>query len=392
MMTRGDPVTVNSPRRVGLACDEDTFRRYIDPADVARLQAVAEFSYRFFSGTSSLAGPARRDPGAERDLAEFAAPLDVLLVCHGAPFVSDQVMAGAPSLMLVGELEGDRFGYHLDIGAAQTRGIRVVDTSHGSSRPTAEWALALALIGLRSAGHYFRRMIAHRPAFAGNERPRSGPGYDGAELSERRVGMIGFGRLAWRLAELLRPFHVDIVAFDPYASRDLAEAYDITFGPLEAVLDREVIFCLVPLTPATQGMIGEPELRRLRSRTVFVNVSRGKVVNSAALVARLQQGDVLACLDVFDPEPIPADSPLLDLPNVFVSPHIGGVTEESRRRFFSLMVDECLRVLGGLEPRNELVPDVVRLRTSGTLTATSQPAQRQEAMAPLPSVPSSGRQ
>ena len=96
---------------------------------------------------------------------------------------------------------------------------------------------------------------------------------------------------------------------------------------------------------------------------MFVNVSRGKVVDADALLARLQRGDIVACLDVFDPEPLPADSPLVDLPNVFVSPHIAGVTEESRRRFFSLMVDECLRHFDGLEPWSELTSGIVRLRT-----------------------------
>jgi phosphoglycerate dehydrogenase-like enzyme len=357
-------------KKVGLACHEDTFDRYVDPADVRRLETVADFSCRSFSGTSSLEGPARRDPGAERDLADFAAPLDVLIVCHGAPFVSGDVMSRAPNLVLLGELEGDRFGYHLDVAEAHARGIRVVDTTHGSSWPTAEWALALALIGLRNAGSYFRRLVAHQPAFVDGRRPRSGRGYDAAELSGRRVGMIGFGRLAWRLTELLRPFHVDIVAFDPFVSRDLAGAYGVSFGPLEAVLDRDVVFCLVPLTPLTRGMLGAAELERLRSGSVFVNVSRGQVVDSAALAARLQQGDVAAGLDVSDPEPIPADSPLLDLDNVFLSPHIGGVTEESRRRFFSLMVEECVRVFEGLEPRNELAPDTVRLRTTGTPAGT----------------------
>ena len=108
-------------------------------------------------------------------------------------------------------------------------------------------------------------------------------------------------------------------------------------------------------------MIGAPQLELLRPGSVFVNVSRGKVVDSSALLARLQRGDVTACLDVFDPEPLPPDSPIADLPNVFLSPHIAGVTEESRRRFFRLMVDECLRHFQGLEPLAELTPENARL-------------------------------
>jgi phosphoglycerate dehydrogenase-like enzyme len=94
-----------------------------------------------------------------------------------------------------------------------------------------------------------------------------------------------------------------------------------------------------------------------------VNVSRGKVVDAAALLARLRRGDVVACLDVFDPEPLPVDSPLLDMANVFVSPHVAGVTAESRLRFFSLMVDECLRHFDGLEPLSELTSGIVRQHT-----------------------------
>ena len=206
-------------------------------------------------------------------------------------------------------------------------------------------------------------MIAGQPVFLRPE-DRSGPGYDRAELSNKRVGMVGFGHIARRLVELLRPFHVETLVFDPFVSRDLAEAYGIAFCPLAQVLECDVVFVLVPETPMTEGMIGAEEINRLRPGSVFVNVSRGKVVDSFALLARLQQDDMIACLDVFDPEPMPLDSPILGLPNVFVSPHIAGVTEESRRRFFSLMVDECLRHFAGFEPLNELLPEIVRVRSN----------------------------
>jgi phosphoglycerate dehydrogenase-like enzyme len=353
----------NHPK-VGLACSEPVFRTYIDPADVRRLETRADFVFQPFSLDSSGLQPVPRDSAAEAELARFASDLDVLVVCHGSPFVSDEVLNGANRLSLLGDLEGDRFAHHFSVDAAAARGLTVIDTSHGSSWPTAEWALALALIGLRNAGALFRRIIAHQPAFPGGVRPRSGPGYDRAELSGKRVGMIGFGHLARRLIELLRPFGAEIVAFDPFAPRDLAEAYGVTFGPLAAVMDRDVVFSLVPLTPGTTGMIGVKELGLLRPGSVFVNVSRGAVVDSDALLSRLAEGDVIACLDVFDPEPVPVDSPIIDLPNVFLSPHVAGVTEESRRRFFELMVSEIIRHLDGLEPLAELTPNVVSLRLS----------------------------
>jgi len=357
---------------VGLACSEEVFRSYIDPADVRRLEERADFVYQPFGTGGDGLSPVSRDPAAEAELARFAAQLDALVLCHGSPFVGEEVLDGAARLSLLGELEGDRFAHHFSVDAAAARGVRVVDTTHGSSWPTAEWALALALIGLRNAGALFRRIVSHQLAFPDGVRPRSGPGYDGAELSGKRIGMIGFGHLAWRLVELLRPFHVDIVAFDPFVPRELAGAYGVTFGPLPAVMSRDVVFSLVPLTPGTSGMIGAAELAWLRPGSVFVNVSRGGVVDSDALLDRLRGGDVIASLDVFDPEPVPPDSPIIDLPNVFLSPHVAGVTEESRRRFFHLMVDEIIRHFDGLEPLSELTPDIVSLRQRGN---TGPPAQ-----------------
>jgi hypothetical protein len=135
---------VTRRRQVGLACSADVQRAYVDPVDVARLAPVADLSFQPFSVPSGLGGPAPRDAAAEKALGAFAADLDVLVVCHGAPFVSGEVLARSPRLTLLGELEGDRFAYRLDLAAAQRAGVRVVDTSHGSSGPTAEWALGLA--------------------------------------------------------------------------------------------------------------------------------------------------------------------------------------------------------------------------------------------------------
>ena len=349
---------------VGLACHEDVRRRYVDERDAQRLQSVAEFRFRPFDVPSGLGGPAPRDAAAESALAEFASDLDVLVVCHGAPFVSAEILDRSPRMRMLGELEGDRFGYRFDTGAVAARGVRIVDTTHGSSWPTAEWALALALIGLRHAGRFFRRLIAHEPAFPPGYVWTNGPGYERAELSHKRVGMIGFGHVARGLTRLLRPFEVDIIAYDPYAPRALGEAYGIVFGSLEAALSADVVFCLLPLTSLTEHLLGREQLELLQPGCVFVNVSRGRVVNTGALLERLALGDIVACLDVFDPEPVPLDSPFRDLENVFLSPHIGGMSEESRRRFFALMVDECLRCFAGLEPYDELTPAVLSLRKS----------------------------
>ena len=85
-----------------------------------------------------------------------------------------------------------------------------------------------------------------------------------------------------------------------------------------------VVVCVAPLTPITEGMIGKRELDLLPAGSVFVNVSRGKIVDSQALIERLKRGDITAGIEAFDPEPIPSDSEIIDLPNVFLSPHFAG--------------------------------------------------------------------
>ena len=112
------PVAGGARPVVGLACKEEIRRSYVDPSDAGRLETVAELRFQAFDVPSGLGAPAPREAAAEAALAEFAADLDVLVVCHGAPFVSAEVLEKSPRLGLLGELEGDRFGYRFDTDVA----------------------------------------------------------------------------------------------------------------------------------------------------------------------------------------------------------------------------------------------------------------------------------
>ena len=336
--------------RVLVCCNTRVRNEYLVGEALARLEQLADWQWLASEGTSTRpgvwGGPSEDAADTTRLLAKLAEGYDALVVCHGSPYVDAQVFAAAPRLKFVGELEGDRFANRIDVEAAARRGIRVVDTTHGSSLPVAEWALALMLIGLRNAGEQFRRLVR------GDEfrRSRDDPGFRLGELTGRRVGLIGLGHIGRRLVELLQPFDCSIVAYDPYVSKELAHALHVGLGPLERVMsDTEIVVCTAPLTPRTHRMLGAPELDLLQPDAVFVNVSRGAIVDPDAMIARAGRGDIRVCLDVFDPEPIPADSPIRDLPNVFLSPHIAGVTAACGPRFFSFMVDELERFLGGYE-------------------------------------------
>lgn len=349
-MTTGRP-------QVGLASSRHVRDAYIASGDMARLERLADFHWREFNEPSSWDEAPETSPETVAELKEFARGLDALIVCHGSPRIGEEVFSAARRLMFVGELEGDRFAQRIDVDAARARGVRAVDTTHGSSYPVSEWALALILVGLRNGGAHFRRLAAgelwgtaeqrlHEPEFQWNE-----------ELTGKTVGLIGGGYIARRLIEFLKPFRCEVLVHDPYISSDIAYAHNFTLTSLDNVMSRsDVAVSLAPITPGTRGMLGRHEFALLRPGAVFVNVSRGAVVQTGALIERLETGDIVACLDVFDPEPVPVDSPVRQMPNVFLSPHIAGTTQRSRTRFFEEMVGELERHFAGHQTLFDLTP------------------------------------
>lgn len=342
-------MTTTRPQ-VLLACNQNVRENYLAPADIARLEQFADWAWFLCEGDGIY--DTNTDPAAAEQLRRRLANIDGLIVCHGAPTVTADVLAGAPKLRIIGELEGDRFASRIDLEAAWARAIRTVDTTNGSSYPVAEWALGLILVAMRNAGALFREMVAGNTQHLRGEIMKAR-----GLLHGKRVGLIGGGHMGRRLIKLLRPFEGEIWVHDPYLPREMAEA----LGFLQTSFDNifaecDVIVCMAPLTARTRGMIGARELDLIRPRSIFVNVSRGPIVDSAALIARLKRGDIFAGLDVFDPEPIPPDSEILRLPNVFVSPHIGWYSGDAVPHFFELMVDELDRFFHGHETWFDLTP------------------------------------
>ena len=345
----------HKPVRVGFACNADTYARMASPEAIAALEALGSFSHHLCNEPSAWEVAPPENPAAVDALVGFASDLDALLVCHGSPRMTGEILDRLPNLRFIAEVEGDRFSQRIDVNAAAERGVTVVDTTNGSSYPVSEWALAMAMIGLRNAGALYRRMIAGETPFKTSEDRVSDFSWNG-ELTGKTVGLIGCGYIGRRLLELLAPFHCDTYAYDPHVPRVLADIYDITLTSLDHVMGCDVVISLIPLTPETRHMITARELDLLRPGAVFVNVSRGAVVDQSALVRRLQRGDIVASLDVFDPEPLEANSPLRTMSNVFLTPHIAGVTAPCGPRFLTLAAEEIARKFAGHRTRHDLVP------------------------------------
>jgi D-3-phosphoglycerate dehydrogenase / 2-oxoglutarate reductase len=340
--------------RIVFVANQSAHERMLMQSDVDRLGQFADFEWLEcdvpFDRSDWTTVP--EDPGATAQVAALVGDADGLIVCHGSPRIGPAILAAAPKLRVIGELEGDRFAARIDVEAAQALGIRVVDTTNGSSYGVAEWALGMMLIATRNAGELFRAMAA------GELRPPPGsPEFERFELTGKRVGMIGLGIIGRRLVQLLQPFRCAIAAHDPYVAKEVADVLGVQLTSLEHVMgDSDVIVCVAPLTPKTRGMVGARELALIASGSALVNVSRGPIFDSAATIARLQRGDLSAAFDVWDPEPIPADSPIRQLSNVVLTPHVASQTKDGRGRFFKLMVDELERFFHGHDTLYDLTP------------------------------------
>jgi len=275
------------------------------------------------------------------------------------PALTARVLACATDLRVVG-LRSDRFGAGIDLQAAAEHGIRVVDADNlSSAHPVAEWDLALMLLCLRNAGAVFRHMLASTDTWAqtGND------GFVNGELTGRKVGLIGCGHVGQRLIELLAPFRVDLLVCDPYVPEDIVTSLDIQRADLNGVIDHaDILVVQVPHTPKTEGLIGAAELERLGEGRILINCSRGKVLDQQALVARLQEGKLIAGLDVFDPEPLPADHVLRSMSNVFCTPHIAWHAQNTFHRYYGHTAQDILRFFADQPLHHELTQRMLDIR------------------------------
>jgi phosphoglycerate dehydrogenase-like enzyme len=277
------------------------------------------------SGVKALTGRFEHlDPGvmSAPDFYRALQELDpeILLTCWKSPPLPEQL---PPRLRYVCHLSGSVRKFvtrrHIE------RGLLVTNWGGSISRIVAEWALFHILSSLRRATHWTLELH------------RAGGWKDGATVSSslfgRRVGLHGFGRVARELVSLLQPFGCPISAFAPDVDAATEACYGVTpAASLESLFaDNEIIVELAPLIPETSGIVTEKLLRLIRPGGVFVNVGRGAVVDEAALLRVAREGKIMFGLDVFAVEPLPADSGLRGLPNVTLTPHLAGPTNERRR-------------------------------------------------------------
>jgi D-3-phosphoglycerate dehydrogenase len=234
---------------------------------------------------------------------------------------------------------------NVDLAAATGRGILVVNTPDAPTESTAEHAVALLLA-------LAKRVVAGDMKVRGSDIPQVR--LQGTEVRGRVLGVVGLGRIGRRVAEICSSgLQMRIIAYDPYIDPAQAATLRVEIvAKLETLLAQADFVSLHPaLTPETRHLIGRPELQRLKPTAYLINVSRGPVVDEAALTEALAEGRLAgAAMDVFDPEPPSPDNPLFRLPNVVATPHTASFTDLGRQAMSQGAVEQVLQVLRGERP------------------------------------------
>lgn len=272
-------------------------------------------------------------PGLKgEELTDAIATADAVLV-RSATRITRESLARADRLKAIG-----RAGVGvdtIDVEAATERGIPVLTAPAGNTTSAAELTFALLLALAR------RVPAADRSMKAGEWDRKS---FTGIELYGKTLGLVGAGRIGGEVARRARAFGMRVLVYDPFLNAERARALDVEIGTLDEVLERaDVISVHVPLTEATQNLIGEAQIARMKRGVLILNVARGGVIDEKALLAALQSKHVGgAALDVFEAEPLPAEHPFRQLPDVVLTPHLGASTAEAQHNV-AIEIAEAVR-------------------------------------------------
>lgn len=283
-------------------------------------------------------------PGLSREeLLDTIGDYDALIVRSGTRVDADVIHAGK-KLRVIG-----RAGMgvdNIDIREATMRGIVVMNTPDANSVATAEQALTLMLALSRHTAP------AHASVLAGEWRRSD---FVGVELKDKTLGIIGFGRIGRLVAQRAQAFEMTVVAYDPYVSEQVGRELDVMLVDLDDLLAQSDWITLhTAATPETKNIIDADTIGQMKRGVRIVNAARGKLIDDDALVQALKEGHIAAAaVDVYRQEP-PQNNPLIGMPNVLHTPHLGASTEEAQRAVATEIVDQVLQALRGQDYRNAL--------------------------------------
>lgn len=245
---------------------------------------------------------------------------------------------------------------NVDVDAATERGVAVCNTPNVLNDATAEMAFTLMTAAAR-------RVVESADYVREGKWKTWGPMLlMGQGLTDATLGIVGFGRIGKKLARMVSGFDMKVLVYDVYYDPDAEKEFGVEYVSMAELLKKSDFISLhVLLNDETHHMISTDQFAQMKPTAVLVNAARGPVVDTDALVNALQTGEIFAAgLDVTDPEPLPADHPLVSLPNCTVVPHIASATVKSRNDMATLAAGNVIAVLNGNEPDAIVNPNVLR--------------------------------
>lgn len=262
----------------------------------------------------------------------------------GLDVIDAQALAAADKLKVI-----SRYGVGVDnvnLAAAQEKDIIVTNTPGANSASVAELALGLILSLARQIPEAVEAV--HQGKW---------PRYPGLSLEGKTIGIIGLGAIGKQLARRLAGFDCRILAFDPFADSSFAQDHQVELVSMDEVIGAADFISLhLPLLPETRNLVDEAFLSKMKPGSYLVNTSRGEVVDEAALLEALQRGHLKgAALDAFTVEPPDPHNPLLNLPQVIATPHLGAQTDGATSNMGWFAMRDCLAVLKNEPPAFRVV-------------------------------------
>ncbi|RJL31462.1 hydroxyacid dehydrogenase [Bailinhaonella thermotolerans] len=312
------------------------------PGVAARLREAADFD------------PSAALPGFEGERARgLLARADVLITGWGCPRVDASVLDAAPRLRGVMHAAGSV----KDLVSPElfARGVVVSSAAEANARPVADYTVAVIVLATKRVFPMARRPGG--PVLPAGGLAASYPAGDDIGLDGSVVGVIGASRIGRLVLDRLAGLPVTTLVSDPYLDRQGAAALGAELVGTDDLFRRaDVVTVHAPALPETRHLVDDRRLSLMRDGAILVNTARGSLVDHDALTKHCAAGRVDAVLDVTDPEPLPADHPLIGLPNVLITPHLAGAHGRELRLLGEYAVEETLRLLGGVPLRGQVRP------------------------------------
>lgn len=281
---------------------------------------------------------------------QLSQKIQAVYIWGGKPVIDRKLLQSLPSLKIIASAG---VGVdHLDLPLIASFGVKVANTPHAVSSPTADLGMTLLLAAAR-------RLLEGCQLALSPETESFSINWMGQGVTGATLGIVGMGSIGYKVAQRAKAFEMKIL----YHNRNRRpweeeEAVGATYcEKLEDLLPQsDFVMLALRLTPETQGLLGRRELALMKPTAVLVNIGRGLLVDQDALVEALQTGVIhAAALDVTHPEPLPRDHPLRGLKNVILTPHMGSATQQARRQMMEDLVESVLAALSGLPVPNEVV-------------------------------------